>query len=108
MTVEGKPVSSTILSQGTKSSSGVVLLEEELSTYVTSNSVDIAKLIEDTNSLLGKVVDALTQVVVSLSALDAVTTTPGSAAATIALVTTKNALITTANATLLLTKDNLK
>ncbi len=108
VTVEGKGVTSIILSAGKKSSTGVVLLEEGVSTYVTSNATDIHDLIATTNELIQKLQDVFTQTIVALSALDAVTTSPGSASAAIALVTTKNILVTTANAQYVLTKDLLK
>ncbi len=46
VTVEGQTVEATILSQGTKASEGVVVLEESEATYLTSNATDLVLIIQ--------------------------------------------------------------
>lgn len=94
VTADGKTVVAEVLSQGTKPSEGVLALDGLKAVYLTSNAADIKKLIED-------VVAIINQVSVVLTGLDGVTTTPGSNAAGIVVLTT---LKTQLN----LTKDNLK
>lgn len=84
----------TILSEGKGSSSGIALVDKDKAYYLTSNATDIKALIASMNDLVTKITTVLT-------ALDGVTTAPGASAAAIALVTA-------ANAQLLLTKELLK
>ncbi len=106
--VQGQAVNATILSEGKKASTGIVALQGSTATYITSNASDVKLLIENINTLVGKIADVVDQVVLALSALDGVTTTPGSAAAAIALVATKELLVVTAKTTLNAQKDVLK
>ncbi len=108
VTIEGQVVASTVLGQGKKASTGAALLEEGSSTYVPDTSSDLHDTIASVNDLVQKLQDVFTQAVLAMQALDAVTTTPGSASAAIALVTVKNLLVTTANSTFVLQKDLLK
>ncbi len=108
VTVEGQVVSASVLSEGKKASSGLLVIDESTLYYLPSNASDIHDLISNVKDLVQKLEDVFTQTVVALSALDGVTTTPGSASAAIALVTTKNALVATAATTFLATKDTLK
>ncbi len=81
VTIEGHVITpATVISQGVKSSSGVALIEQDVVSYLTSNASDIKDLIQSVCSIL--------------SALDAVTNSPGGSAANIA--------------TLLASKENLK
>lgn len=84
VTVENKPVQATILSNGKAQSTGVVLLEQDKSTYLTSNASDIHDLIVN----IGSLVD---QIKLCLNGLDGVTASPGSNAAAIAVVDTLKA-----------------
>lgn len=85
VTVDG-PV---ILSQGKKSSTGVLILQgESAPVYVATNTTDIADLITSVTDLLDKVVTSLT-------ALDAVTVSPGSATASITQITVGNTTLKT-------------
>lgn len=84
----------TILSQGIRASTGLLVMDDDKKTYVTSNAADIHDAIVSLNTIIG-------QIVTILSAHDAVTTAPGASAAAIAALT---ALKTTFNAT----KDTLK
>ncbi len=87
VTVDSLPIpSANILSQGVKASTGKLLMDEEKADYFTSNATDIADLISN----IGTVVD---QIVLALTALDAVTVSPGSATAAITLVTTLKATL---------------
>lgn len=82
VTADSFPVpGATILSQGTKASTGVLVIEEDKKTYLTSNAADLAKAIEDLTAIL-------TSVIAILTAHDAVTTVPGASAAAIASLTT--------------------
>lgn len=82
VTVEGLSISPvSILSQGTKSSSGIASVDQDNVTYITSNASDIVDLITNIGTLIDKIVTVL-------SGLDAVSTNPGSNAATIALLVT--------------------
>lgn len=92
--IAGKTVPATILSQGKASSTGVVLLDAEKATYVTSNATDLATLINTLGDVIQKIIEIATS-------LDAVTVTPGTAAANIALLTVMKTQ-------LVLTKDLLK
>ncbi len=92
--VDGKPISATILSQGTKSSTGKAFMEKDKSVYVASNATDIADLITTLN-------DLITTLATTLTAMDAALLTPGAGTSGIAQIVTKNA-------TLLTQKDNLK
>lgn len=93
--IDGKTIAPyTILSAGVKASEGVAVLEENQVFYICSNAEDIKDLITN----LGNVIDAIQNV---LTGLDAVSVSPGSTAALIALVGT-------AKTTLALQKDNLK
>lgn len=77
VTSEGVPVpAAVVLSEGKKQSSGVLLMEADKARYVTSNASDIKDLITN-------VVALLDQVTLIVTALDAGTTSPGSAAALI-------------------------
>lgn len=109
VTIEGikvEPV--TIITQGKKASTGFAIIQGDKVYYVTSNASDLADAIESVNGIVQKLQDVLDQVVLALTSLDSVTTVPGSAAAAIALVTTKNLLVTTENQTFFQTKDQLK
>lgn len=87
-------VEAEVLSQGTESSEGLIVLDGPTATYLTSNASDISDLIDALDGILQKVIQIATS-------LDAVTVSPGTAAANIAL-------LTTLNTQLALTKDNLK
>ncbi len=94
VTADGVPVTdAVILSQGKASSSGVLLIEELKSTYVTSNATDIKALITNVKAI----VDKITSIVTSLNAA-----TPGTPA------TADIALLVTLNTQLDLTKELLK
>lgn len=94
VTVEGKEIDAEILSQGMKSSEGVVAVDKDKVVYLTSNAADIKKAIEDLTAIIQKVIEIAT-------GLDAVTVSPGSQAANIALLTTLKTQFE-------LTKDDLK
>lgn len=83
-----------ILSEGVKSSEGVLVIEEKKKTYIASNATDIKDLINALSDCLDKIVTIAT-------GLDAVTTPPATQAANIAQ-------LVTLNATLDAIKDNLK
>lgn len=95
VTAEGIPVpAADVLSEGVMASTGILVMDEDNATYVTSNASDIKTMIENLGSLLD-------QVIVVLTGLDAVTVSPGSMAAAIAL-------LTTAKTTFVATKEVLK
>ena len=95
VTIESHVIApSGILSEGVKASEGLALIEKDSVTYITSNASDIKDLITNIG-------DVLTKITTALTGIDAVTTTPGSNAALITL-------ITTAKTALVLQKDNLK
>lgn len=94
VTVEALPIDATILSQGFAESTGVVVLEEEKATYITSNSEDIEEIITQIGGLIDKIILIATS-------LDAVTVSPGTAAANIAA-------LGVLKTTFMLKKDNLK
>ena len=62
VTIEGKEVESTILSQGKAASSGAAILDKGSSTYIASNASDIADLITSLNDSLNKLVIILTSI----------------------------------------------
>lgn len=95
VTADSLPVpSAAVLSEGVKSSEGILVLDHEDATYLTSNASDIKDLI----TAIGNVCD---KIITTLTAIDAVTLAPGSNAANIAL-------ITVAKTQLMLQKDMLK
>lgn len=94
VTVEDLTVEATILSEGVKDSEGVFLLDKDKAFYVASNATDI----KDVITALGDIIDKISQIVTSL---DAVTNSPGAAAANIALLATLKTQF-------MLIKDNLK
>lgn len=59
---EGSPVEAEILSEGIGSSDGLLLLEKEKAYYLTSNASDIKTTLE-------KLIDALTKVTETLTAI---------------------------------------
>lgn len=82
VTAEGQTVpAAVVLSEGKKQSSGVLLMEGDKATYVTSNASDIKSLIES-------LVTIINQIATIATGLDAVTVSPGSAAASIAVLQT--------------------
>ena len=92
--IEDLEVDATILSQGKKASTGVALVERDSITYFASNAEDIKDLISSLETIIAQVVTIAT-------ALDAVTVSPGTAAAAITALTTLKTQLG-------LTKDNLK
>jgi hypothetical protein len=94
VTIEGQTVEAEILSQGKKSSQGAALIDKDKVVYITSNADDIKKVIEDVAALTQKVIEIAT-------GLDSVSTSPGSQAANIVLLTTLKTQFE-------LTKENLK
>lgn len=95
VTAEGVIVdNATVINLGKKASTGMLLMDGDKSYYITANATDIQKVITDMVAILDALIAALT-------AIDGVTTTPGSAAALIANIT---ALKVTFNTT----KDVLK
>lgn len=94
VTVEGRSIGATVLSEGVLQSEGIAILEKDESFYLTSSASDVKTLIQNIGSTLDQVITVLTT-------LDGVSTSPGSAAAAItALTTLKNTLVAQ--------KDNLK
>ncbi len=87
-------VDATILSQGKKSSTGVVLLDKGELTYVTGHALDVKELIESLVTILEKIVLITT-------GIDGASNSPGGQTANIAQLTV---LKTTLSAT----KDNLR
>jgi hypothetical protein len=80
VTAEGVPVDAEILSEGVASSSGVLLLDGEVATYVTSSASDVKALITALTAITQKIIEIAT-------GLDAVTVSPGTQAANIVLLT---------------------
>ena len=62
VTAYGKPVQAEILSQGKKSSSGIMVMEDSRRAYVTSNATDIADLITKLSSLVQLVSDTFSAI----------------------------------------------
>ncbi len=63
VTSEGVPVlTADILSEGVGSSSGVLILDEDLGTYITSNATDLKTTIEKLASSLNTIATALTSI----------------------------------------------
>lgn len=82
VTIDGKVVTNAqVLSEGTKASTGVALLDGSDVTYVTSSAQDLKATIEAIDAMLQKIILIVTT-------LDAGTLSPGAAAANIALLTT--------------------
>lgn len=80
VTVQGFPVEAQILSQGNKASEGAALIQGEKVYYITSNASDIKDILVQLDAIIGQIVTITT-------ALDAVTVSPGSAAASITALT---------------------
>jgi hypothetical protein len=69
---EGSPVEAEVLSEGNGQSSGVLLLEKEKAFYLTSNASDLKTTME-------KLIDALTKVTETLTAIGSGMTGPTTA-----------------------------
>lgn len=93
VTVEGKEVEAEILSEGQKSSEGIVLIKGNKVVYISSSALDIKEVIEKLVQIVGKISE------ISLG-IDSVTNSPGGQAAGFAEL---NTLKTELN----LIKDNL-
>lgn len=76
VTVEGKPVQATIQSQGTKSSQGFTILDEDQAIYFPNSSDDIKELITS-------LVAIINQVATIATGLDGATNSPGAQATNI-------------------------
>lgn len=64
VTAEDVPVSDAqILSQGTKSSEGILVMDEDKATYVTSNADDLKDAIDKLSSILGDLSDLVASIV---------------------------------------------
>lgn len=84
-----------ILSLGVKSSSGFIIFDgAETPKYVASNATDVKELIEI-------LVDIVQLIATTLTSVDGVTNTPGTATAGVTQIQTKKALLNTK-------KDQLK
>lgn len=82
VTADGVTVESAeVLSEGKKHSEGLLFLEGEKARYIPSSATDIKDLIT-------RVVGIVDQITTIVTTLDGVTTSPGSAAAAIATLTT--------------------
>lgn len=78
VTADGVPVvGAIVLSEGKKASSGVAVMDGDKVWYLTSSATDIKDLITS-------MVEITNQIATIATALDAVTVSPGSAAAAIA------------------------
>lgn len=62
VTADGKVVPAEILSQGKKSSTGVMLMDEDKRAYLTSNATDIADLITKLESLVQLISDTFSAI----------------------------------------------
>lgn len=69
---EGSPVETEILSEGNGESSGLLLLEKDKAYYITSNATDLKTTLE-------KLIDALTKVTETLTAIGGGMTGPTTA-----------------------------
>lgn len=81
VTCEGKVIAGAeILCEGIESSEGVLIIDQEKSYYLANTQPDLKEVIES-------LVEIITQVGAIATALDAVTVSPGSAAALITQLT---------------------
>ncbi len=88
-----------VLSQGTKSSTGVVLLQEDKAKYITSNATDIHDLIAQLSDLIQLVSDTFSAIGTGMTG--PTTAPPASLPASITQLATMKAALTAM-------KDNLK
>ncbi len=82
--VEGKTVTATILTDGKKASTGVVLLEEGKATYVTSNTSDIKDILTKLKTAIDKLADTLTDIGTGMTGVT--TAPPPTLAASVTLI----------------------
>lgn len=99
VTIEGKTVSATILSQGTASSEGAALVDKDKVIYVASNATKLAETIEKACEMIQDIATILTSIGAGMTG--PTTAPPGTLATDVA------SLIAKAN-TLNALKDNLK
>ncbi len=100
VTVDGKPVATALIqSQGTKSSDGVLLMEGDKQTYVTSNASDIKDLISQVTDLIQLVSDTFTAIGTGMTG--PTTAPPGTLPTSITQLATIKSLLT-------VMKENLK
>ncbi len=82
VTIESLPIAdAVILSEGTKASNGIAIVDKGEVTYITSSAQDLKQAITDLSVILDSVIAILT-------AHDAVTVAPGGSSAAIAALTT--------------------
>lgn len=62
VTIDGQPVSATILSKGIGSSEGIAVLDKDKVTYITSNATDLETTLDNLNQSLTKLVTILTAI----------------------------------------------
>jgi len=80
--VDGNTVpEAEVLSEGTKISSGALLIDKDLALYLTSSASDVKKVIEDLTAIIQKVIEIAT-------GLDGATNSPGAQATNITALTT--------------------
>lgn len=112
VTVEEVELEAEILSQGTKASEGIVVLDKDKAKYLTSNATDIVETIEKLNLVIDDLVSALTSVTTSLTAIAAVSgpawAPPPALATDVASITAKIATLNATKTDLTTLKDNLK
>jgi hypothetical protein len=73
VTAEGVTISPvTVLSNGVGESEGVLLLDEDKATYVTSNATDLGTSIEKLVDLIGKLTTYITNIDIQFTAMSGV------------------------------------
>lgn len=99
VTVEGKVVTATILTQGTKASTGFVIIDGLSVYYVATNTTDLAETIDKAVEIIQDIALILTSIGAGMTG--PTTAPPGTLAADVASVNTKASA-------LLALKDDLK
>lgn len=61
-----------ILTQGTESSGGLLIIDEDRATYIATNTTDIVELLSSIQSVLGTIASALTTTVAATGSAPAI------------------------------------
>lgn len=99
VTVEGQEVQATILSQGTKSSTGIVVIDADKVTYIAMNTTDLSETIDKACEMIQDIALLFTSVASGMTG--PTTAPPGSLPADVIMLQNKATQ-------LLALKDNLK
>lgn len=101
----------TIITQGKRSSSGILIMEGDRATYVATNTADIEDFLQKTNDALSAITSALGTISSSLTAIAASDGSLGliaTIAANVAAISSNSSTISSKASEMITMKGNLK